>query len=325
MTARNALQGEPRSACEAVTRDGLHRVHRARRMKPARPAGNWTEQELIPAHERYAEAHGPGHVRLRIAAQLTQGVLKIRREGRKRGVVRLTPRNRHDVERRGLTARLGRPAAEQLSQPTLRAIARHGAAQPARGDDAQPIAAAGVGPAEQRDKSCRDPSAARLHRGELPTMTQTRIRPKRFGQLQGLGRNREALSPLGAAALEHRAAVLGAHPNKKTVRATTPAAVGLKSTLHDARGTPAGSRRIMDRSQPEKGRQSPIRRGVCQARIAVVNSPAFRNETQKGHRVFHICGKTCGNRRVLAMPPVNPTVYKGLMVTLDEAPPSFRP
>jgi hypothetical protein len=279
MTARNALHGEPRSACEAVTRDGLHRVHRARRMKPARPAGNWTEQQLIPAHERHAEAHGPGHVRLPIAAQLPQGVLKICREGLKRGVVRLAPRNRDDIERRGLTARLGRLTAKQLSQPTLRAIARHRAAQSTRGDDAQPIAAAGIGPAEQSDKSCRNPSAARLHRSELPTMTQTRIRPKRFGQLQGLGRNRKTLSPLGAATLEHRAAVLGAHPNKKTVRAATPAAVGLKSTLHDAQGTPADSRRIMDRSQPEKGRQSPIRGGVCQARMAVVNSPAFRNET----------------------------------------------
>jgi len=325
MTTRNALQGEPRSACEAVSREGLHGIGRTRRMKPARPAGNWTEQELIPAHEHDAEAHRPGHRRLPIAAQFAQGGVKVGREGGKRGVVRLPTGNRDDVERWGLAARISRPAPEQLSQPPLRTIARHGAAQPPRRDDAQPIAAAGVGPAEQRDKSCRDPSAARLHRGELPTMTQTRIRRKRFGQLRGLGRNRETLTPLGATALEHRAAVLGSHPDKKAVRAATPAAVGLKSTLHDARGTPAGSRRIMDRSQPEKGRQSPIRERVCQARMAVVDSPAFRNETPTGQRVFHICGKTCGNRRVLGMSPVNPSVYEGLMVDPGVTYPSFRP
>jgi hypothetical protein len=201
-------------------------------MKPARPAGKWTEEELIPAHERHAEAHGPCHGRLPIAAQLAQSVLKIRRESGKRGVVRLTSGNCDDVERRGLDARLGRPAPEQLSQPTLRTIARHGAAQPARRDDAQPIAAAGVGPAEQGDKSRRNAPAVRLHRGELPTMTETRLRPKRFGQLRGLGRNREALAALGATPLEHRPTILGAHPDEKAVRAATPAAVGLKSTLH---------------------------------------------------------------------------------------------
>jgi hypothetical protein len=67
-------------------------------MKPARPAGDWTEQELIPADERHAKAHGPGHVRLPIAAQLAQGVVKICREGVKQSVVRFTPRNRDDVE-----------------------------------------------------------------------------------------------------------------------------------------------------------------------------------------------------------------------------------
>jgi hypothetical protein len=265
MTTRDARQSEPRSAREAVRREGLHRVGRARGMKPARAAGNRTEQELIPAHERDAEAHGPSHERLPIAAQLAQGDVKICREGRKRGIVRFTSRNGDDVEGRRRTTRLGRPAAEQLSEATLRAIASHRPAQAARRDDAQPIATARVGAGKQRDKSSRDPPAVRLHRGELPTMTQTRMRPKRFGQLWGLGRDREALSPFGATPLEHRAAVLGAHADKKTVRAATPAAVGLKSTLHDARGTPAGSRRIMDRSQPEKGRQSPIRHRVCQA------------------------------------------------------------
>jgi len=248
-------------------------------MKAARPAGDWTEQELIPPHEHHAEANGPGHRHLPIAAQFAQGGVKIRRQRGKRGVVRLTAGNRDDVEGRGPTARVSGPAAKQLPQPPLRSIARHGAAQPARGDDAQPIAAAGVRLSEQRDKASRDPPVARLHRGELPTMTQTRIRRKRFGQFRGLGRNREALAPLRAAPFEHRPPVLGAHPDEKAVRAATPAAVGLKSTLHDARGTPAGSRRIIDRSQPEKGRQSPIREGVCQARMAVVDSPAFRNET----------------------------------------------
>jgi hypothetical protein len=200
-------------------------------MKPARPAGKRTEQELIPTHERHAKAHGPRHLRLPISAQLAQGNLKICRERGKGRVVRLATRNGDDVERR-LTACLGRPAPEQLSQPTLRTIAHDRAAQPTRRDDAQPIATAGVGAAQQRDKSGRDPSAVRLHRGELPTMTETRLRPKRFGQLRGLGRNREALAALGATPLEHRPTILGAHPDEKAVRAATPAAVGLKSTLH---------------------------------------------------------------------------------------------
>ena len=325
MTTRHTFQGEPRSAREAVRVEGLHRVDRARRMKPARPAGKRTQQELIPAHERQSKAHGPRHLRLPISAQLAQGSLKICGERGKRRVVRLATRNGNDVERRLLAARLGRPAPEQLSQPTLRTIAHNRAAQPTRRDDAQPIATAGVGAGQQRNKSCRNPSAVRLHRGELPTMTQTRMRPKRFGQLQGLGRHREALSPFGAAALEHRAAVLSAHTDEKTVRAATPAAVRLEGTLHEARALlPAvGESSIVANLKKAVNHQST--EVVCQARTAVVDSPAFRNGSPTGRQVFHICGKTCGNRRVLAMRPVNPTVYEGLMSELGGSPPSFRP
>jgi hypothetical protein len=293
-------------------------------MKPARPAGKRTEQELIPTHERHAKAHGPRHLRLPISAQLAQGNLKICRERGKGRVVRLATRNGDDVERR-LTACLGRPAPEQLSQPTLRTIAHDRAAQPTRRDDAQPIATAGVGAAQQRDKSGRDPSAVRLHRGELPTMTQTRMRPKRFGQLQRLGRDRQALSPFGAAALEHRAAVLRAHADKKTVRAATPAAIRLEGTLHEARALlPAvGESSIVANLKKAVNHRS--RGAVCQARTAVVDSPAFRNGPPTERQVFHICGKTCGNRRVLAMGSVNPTVYKGLMIELGGSPPSVRP
>lgn len=294
-------------------------------MKPARPAGKRTQQELVPTHERDAKAHGPRHLRLPISAQLAQGNVKIRRERGKRRVVRLATRNGDDVKRRPVAARIGRTAPEQLSQPTLRTIAHDRAAQPTRRDDAQPIATAGVGASQQRDKSGRDPSAVRLHRGELPTMTQTRMRPKRFGQLQGLGRDRQALSPLRAAALEHRAAVLGAHADKKTVRPATSAAVGLEGTLHEARALlPAvgESSIVANLKKAVNHRSVGI---VCQATTAVVDSPAFRNGPPTGRRVFHICGKTCGNRRVLAMRPVNPTVYEGLMIELGGYPPSFRP
>jgi hypothetical protein len=235
MATRDAPQREPRSTDEAVRREGFHRVGRAGRMKPARAARNRTEQKLIPAHKRDAEAHGPSHERLPIAPQLAQGGVKICCEDSKRGVIRFTSGNRDDVERRRRTARLGRPPSEQLSQPTLRAVAGHCTAQPARGDDAQSIATARVGTGQQCDKSSRNPSAVRLHRGELPTMTQTRMRPKRFGQLQGLGRDREALSAFGPTPLEDGATVLGAHADKKAVRAATPAAVGLESTFHEAR------------------------------------------------------------------------------------------
>jgi hypothetical protein len=324
MTTRHACQGEPRSARKAVGRQGLHRVHRARRMKPARPAGKRTEQKLIPAHERHAKAHGPRHQRLPISAQLAQGSLKICGERGKGRIVRLATRNGNDVERRPRAARLGRPAPEHLSQPTLGTIADDRAPQPTRRDDAQPIAPTGVGARQQRDKSCRDPSAVRLHRGELPTMTQTRMRPKRFGQLQGLGRNRQALSPFSATPLKHRAAILGAHTDKKTVRAATPAAIGLEGTLHEARTLlPAvGESSIVANLKKAVNHRS--EGSVCQARTPVVNSPAFRNGPPTGRQVFHICGKTCGNRRVLAMRPVNPTVNEGFMTELGGYPASFR-
>jgi hypothetical protein len=46
-------------------------------------------------------------------------------------------------------------------------------------------------------------------------------------------RDGEALAALGAAALEHQAAILGGHPRQKTVSLPAAAAVGLESALHD--------------------------------------------------------------------------------------------
>ena len=47
-----------------------------------------------------------------------------------------------------------------------------------------------------------------------------------------IGGDSEALAPLGAAALQHQAAVLGGHPDQKPVRPATPAIVRLIRPLH---------------------------------------------------------------------------------------------
>ena len=152
-------------------------------MKAARAARERTEQQLIRAHEQKPGADRKGgarHESLATPAQPAERHVEVRRERAEWGVVPVTPRDRHDIERRRRVD--DAPASKQLADPALRAIAYDRAAQLARRDDAKPIVAAGVRQSKQCDKAGRNFPAVRLHRRELPTMTQTRIRPKRFGQ-----------------------------------------------------------------------------------------------------------------------------------------------
>lgn len=154
-------------------------------MKAARAARERAEQQLIRTHQQEAGADRKGgtrHAPLPPPAQTAERGIEIRRECAERRVVSVTPRYRDDVERR---RRVGHtPPPEQLAEPALRTIADDRAAQLARRDDAEPIVTEGIRQCEQCDKTCRNFPAVRLHRRVLPTMTQTRFRPKRFGQLE---------------------------------------------------------------------------------------------------------------------------------------------
>ena len=54
-------------------------------------------------------------------------------------------------------------------------------------------------------------------------------------------RDRQPLAAFGAPTLENDPAVLGAHPNPKSVRAASATAIWLKRALHCAPGSPGSS------------------------------------------------------------------------------------
>jgi hypothetical protein len=80
----------------------------------------------------------------------------------------------HDVQpsdRRADAER--RLPAKHLANPTLGAIAHDGPADPARRDDAKPIALEGIWSRHEREKTGRDPPAAALHPIELTASAQS--------------------------------------------------------------------------------------------------------------------------------------------------------
>src|ERR1051326_1001003 len=129
--------------------------------------------------------------------------------------------------------------SENFAQPALGAISDDGAAELARGDDAQPVAATRVGLCEHGHVPRRHTAAMVLHRREFMASSKP-DRWREFGrhgarsvQTHTSARaDGQPLPAFGATPLEHDAAVLGPHPDHKSMGPPTAAAIGLKSALH---------------------------------------------------------------------------------------------
>ena len=94
------------------------------------------------------------------------------------------------------------------------------------------------------------------------------------GEVDGsVRRDRQPLAALGAATLQHDAAVLGPHPHEKPVRPAASAVVGLKRALH--------------RSQFPLGRRKPAS-GPVQTRARMVSPLAGRANLNGSERLFRL-------------------------------------
>lgn len=123
-------------------------------------------------------------------------------------------------------------------------------------------------------------------------------------------RNGQALPPFGAAPLENDTAVLRAHPHEETVGAPTAAAIGLERALH---GTPGRGRVVP--AKPRWYRPPPAlstsearnctNYGRCLTHRRTVDSPPFPHKAT-ARKVFHNCGKSCGNPKVSGSTPRKP-------------------
>jgi len=128
-----------------------------------------------------------------------------------------------------------RMPAEDVAHPPLGAVAHHRGADFARGGDPQPGMAEEIGQGVQHEERARAAPAAPITAQEIAPLTQSIAPAKALGAHdRGPGRSdSQALAPLGAAARQHGAPVLGGHALAKAVGALTSAVVGLESALHD--------------------------------------------------------------------------------------------
>ena len=189
--------------------------------------------------------------RVMSAGAASQSIERILKYGLKRSVCRanqLAPWNRNDVHAprapRGCLVGLGLP--KQLAQPPLRAIANHGAPEPPRRDDSEPVAVERIAKSKQRHIGRRHASSSLLHDSELRTRAETnrstkckrhgirtRLRPALSKPRIGSSGNHETLATLGPAALQDESAVFRAHSDQEAMGAPASAAIGLERALHE--------------------------------------------------------------------------------------------
>ena len=223
-----------------------------------------------------AAGEGPSPQGSEVAIEVAEGSIE-----------QFAPRDDHQVE-----SHVRRPLhePEDLSNQSFSPVSVNRVAELPRRDDTKPNPRRRAGRIEQREKSGRDARArvedpAELAAPSHPLRLAERVR--RQGCAKLARRDREALPPLGPAALQHQTAVLGRHPRQKPVGLLTAAAVWLESTLHDLEPL------HVDGNNSEKPRYyRPIRPTVNVREVCY--SPLPATSIGSPPEVFHNCGKKCG-------------------------------
>ena len=127
--------------------------------------------------------------------------------------------NHHVVPGRDLVA------TEDLSNQSFRSISLNRPSELAGRRNPQPSDAAAVGQEEHGAVPAMDSGATLVDLFELRAPANALV----WAELQLFAADRQAFSAFGAAALQHQAAVFGAHSHQKPMRLLAVARVGLKS------------------------------------------------------------------------------------------------
>jgi hypothetical protein len=118
------------------------------------------------------------------------------------------------------------------------------------------------------------------------------------------GADRQPLAALGSAALEHQAPVLGAHTHEEPMRLPTMSRIRLKRPLP-----------LHISPMPERTANVSVRvwkvsmhSGLCYSRVPSIGPAAPSRDMRVWSlpKVFHTCGKNCGNSPDLPMGEVIP-------------------
>lgn len=145
-------------------------------------------------------------------------------KGNQAGVEQLTPRNDDHVEtRRNLV-----PPKHFTDEPFCPIPLDRPANLP-RGGDTKPADVATVRHDEDRAEPTRDTRAALVNGLELRAAANPLDRTESRDQL--LVAHSQPLAPFRAAALQHEAAILRAHPDQEPMRPFAPTRVGLEGAL----------------------------------------------------------------------------------------------
>ena len=228
--------------------DGLHRVLGARRLEAARAAGK-RRRAGADTRERARSRNGVTcGSRIRPIVRLpqpAQGALQI---GGERAVRRIDAaraaqsRRRPSACGRTRAAKAGRSARNSARSRRLARL--RATAPPTRRDAITPrrSQSSAFGSADERQEPRAHAASLRARRGRTPRGVAGGRADRTPGPC-GRSRNGQPLAALGAAALEHDAAVLGAHPDEKPVRAPASAPIRLKRTFHGTPSLPGHRRR----------------------------------------------------------------------------------
>jgi hypothetical protein len=122
-------------------------------------------------------------------------------------------------------------STEDLSYQSFSAISLDGATQFFRRRDSKPAKCERIGSDEDRAVTAVDARTLRVNQLILGAFADPFLRPEN-GRGHGLfAADRKAFTPLGAAALQHQAAILGAHPYEKPMGFLTVASIRLERAL----------------------------------------------------------------------------------------------
>jgi hypothetical protein len=237
VTTRQPSHPQPAAAEQAVLFDGLHHIHRARRLEATHRRQDRGDETFVETKQRNSDTphRRSAPTLFRHARQRAAQILTVIGE---RGVDGIRLHIHHEVE--SLAVERPLPSID-LTRPALEAIARVRFSDlSCRGDSD-----AGVGQTvrgEEQNGVAREKLAAGfVHVKKLATLRQPLIFRQRLGPLRvccALHRlaaplDSEALATLATAARQHRLTILRPHADEETVRALPAAVVRLKSALHD--------------------------------------------------------------------------------------------
>ena len=182
---------------------------------------------------------------------------------------------------------------KNLSNQAFSSVSSDGAAELARGRDAEPANAELVREHKHRRVAAMDFDTAVVHLLELCAAAD----PLGWSELQLFAADGQTLAPLRTAAFQHQPPVFGAHADQKPVRPLAAARIRLKradSLSHDIPSRRNEPSMLANRSEK------------CQSMPSVLMSAPFswprpqpRGRSKSMQlwslaRVFHTCGKTCG-------------------------------